>query len=188
MEMDMSFPIKHVTAAALLALGGTSTALAQTVHADLHGFQEVPAVTTFATGTFRAKLDSAGRSIFYELDFGNLQGTVTQAHIHLGQFSVNGGIAVWLCGTGTGNLAGPPGTPVCPAGGGLVNGTITPANVVGPAAQLLGAQEFDKLMEAIRAGVTYANVHSSLVPGGEIRGQIRGEAPQATPFVLGGGN
>ena len=183
----MSFRIKHATAAALLALGGTSIALAQAVHADLHGFQEVPAVTTFATGTFRAKLDSAGRSIFYELDFGNLQGTVTQAHIHIGQLSVNGGIAVWLCGTGTANLAGPPGTPVCPAGGGLVNGVITPANVVGTPAQLLGAQEFDKLVEAIRAGVTYANVHSSLVPGGEIRGQIRAEA-EPTPFVVNPGS
>ena len=43
----------------------------------------------------------------------------------------------------------------------------------GPQPQQLLAGEFDELVAAIRAGVTYANIHSSLSPGGEIRGQIR---------------
>ena len=32
--------------------------------------------------------------------------------------------------------------------------------------------EFDELVRAMRAGVTYANVHSTTWPGGEIRGQF----------------
>ena len=34
------------------------------------------------------------------------------------------------------------------------------------------AGEFDELVEAIRAGATYANVHSTEFPPGEIRDQI----------------
>ena len=47
-------------------------------------------------------------------------------------------------------------------------------NVVGPAGQLIAAGEFEELVKAIHAGVTYANVHSSVLPLGEIRGQIGG--------------
>jgi CHRD domain-containing protein len=34
------------------------------------------------------------------------------------------------------------------------------------------AGEFAELLAAIRAGYVYANVHSALFPGGEIRGQL----------------
>jgi hypothetical protein len=57
---------------------------------------------------------------------------------------------------------------------GDVMGTITAAQVVGPAGQGIAAGEFEELVRAIKTGVTYANVHSTKFPGGEIRGQIRG--------------
>ena len=53
-----------------------------------------------------------------------------------------------------------------------VTGTITAANVIGPTAQGIQPGEFDKLVAAIRAGVTYANIHNAIFGGGEIRGQI----------------
>jgi hypothetical protein len=53
-----------------------------------------------------------------------------------------------------------------------VTGTITPANILGPAGQGIAAGEFDEFIAAMRAGVTYANVHTAQFPGGEIRGQI----------------
>jgi hypothetical protein len=56
---------------------------------------------------------------------------------------------------------------------GTVTGTITPGQVLSAAGQGLDAGEFDELVRALRAGATYANVHSSLFPPGEIRGQIR---------------
>jgi hypothetical protein len=34
------------------------------------------------------------------------------------------------------------------------------------------AGEFDEVIAAMRAGVTYANVHTAQFPGGEVRGQI----------------
>ncbi|MDQ4029624.1 MAG: CHRD domain-containing protein, partial [Actinomycetota bacterium] len=78
---------------------------------------------------------------------------------------VAGGVIAFLCGGG--------GKPACPATHGTVEGTIRPADVIGPAAQGIAAGEFDELVRAIRAGATYANVHSGTYPAGEIRGQIR---------------
>jgi len=99
-----------------------------------------------------------------------MEGTVTQAHIHLGQKSVNGGISVFLCS----NLpAPPPGTPACPPAPATVTATIEPSDVIGPAGQGIAAGELNELLRAMRAGVTCANVHTTLFPGGEIRGQVR---------------
>ena len=54
-------------------------------------------------------------------------------------------------------------------------GTITAADVLNTVAggvpQGIAAGEFDELVKAIRAGRTYANVHSTNWPGGEIRAQ-----------------
>jgi hypothetical protein len=98
---------------------------------------------------------------------------VTQAHIHFGQRHTVGGIVVWLCETGL--QTAPPevadATPECPQEG-TVRGTITPAQVLAQTAQGIAAGEFDELVRAIRAGATYANVHSTLFGPGEIRGQI----------------
>ena len=54
-----------------------------------------------------------------------------------------------------------------------MTGVITPASVTDQAAgQGISSGEFDELVRALRAGVAYANVHSSRWPGGEIRGQL----------------
>ena len=95
---------------------------------------------------------------------------VTQAHIHIGQKGVNGGISVFLCS----NLDDPSaGTQACPAGDAEITGTITAASVIGPTTQGIAAGQFDAFLAAARAGVAYVNVHSVTFPGGEIRGQIK---------------
>jgi CHRD domain-containing protein len=140
---------------------------------DLQGYQEVPAISTAATGTFQARIDDG--VINWTLSYAGLEGSAapTQAHIHFGQTSVNGGIAVWLCSnlTVTPNPT-PPGTQACPTSPATISGTATPANVVGPAGQGISAGEFDELVAAIRAGKAYANVHSTVFGGGEIRAQL----------------
>jgi hypothetical protein len=133
--------------------------------------QEVPSVSSPARGSFSAVIDADAQTISYELKYDGLEGAVAQAHIHIAQAGVNGGIMVWLCGTTA--LPGPVGTPVCPASPGSVTGVLTPTQVVGPVTQGISPGEFAELVAAIRNGVAYANVHSAKYAGGEIRGQIR---------------
>lgn len=135
----------------------------------LVGFEEVPAVSTTGNGEFSARVNKAETEISYSLSYSDLEGTVTQAHIHLGQSGVIGGISVFLC-SNLGN--GPAGTQPCPPPPATVTGTIRAIDVIGPMAQGITAGELHELIAAIRAGKTYVNVHSNLFPTGEIRSQI----------------
>jgi hypothetical protein len=124
---------------------------------------------------FTAKIDEGDEIITYELRYQDLEGDVTQGHIHFGQQHTVGTIVVWLCET-VGTPAPPEVadvTPMCPEEG-AVTGTITPDQVLAANDQGLEAEAFDELVRAIHAGAAYANVHSSLFPPGEIRGQIGG--------------
>lgn len=139
--------------------------------ADLSGFNEtlVPLSTT-GRGSFRGRLSRGETEIEWRLDYRRLEGTVTQAHIHFGDHHQSGGISVFLC-SNLGN--GPAGTPACPAAPAEVTGTSAAVDVIGPANQGITAGQFAELVRAIKRGVTYVNVHSTLYPGGEIRGQIK---------------
>jgi hypothetical protein len=153
--------IASVVATTAIAGGGRE------VREKLTGLEEVPVVLTGAEGKFKARIHRD--RIDYELRYEDLEGDVLQAHIHIGQRLANGGISAFLC-TNLGN--GPADTPVCPPDPATVTGTITAADVVGPANQGIAAGEIDELIDAIKDGWTYANVHSSLAPTGEIRGQL----------------
>lgn len=158
-----------VSLVALLAAVAAEAAPRQ-VRAELKGLEEVPAISTAGHGTFRGSISNDGEEMAFELSYDALEGNVAQAHIHLGQRGVNGGVAIFLC-SNLGN--GPPGTPACPSPPATVAGTVSAADVVGPAAQGVAAGEWAEIRRAIRAGATYVNVHSDLFPGGEIRGQLR---------------
>ena len=143
---------------------------ARTLKATLKGIEESPSISSTGHGTFRATISEDGTSIHYTLTYADLEGDVQQAHIHLGQRSVGGGIAAFLC-TNLGN--GSATTPLCPGPrAGTVSGTITAAEVIGPSGQGLAPGEFAELLRAIDESVAYANVHSAKHTGGEIRGQI----------------
>ena len=136
------------------------------VKATLNGLQEDPSVSTRGHGTFEAVIDDEARTIDYVLAYDDLESTPTLfAHIHFGSHDHNGGVAVFFCGGGTRPAA-------CPAGGGVLEGTFMPADVVGPNAQGIEPGAFEELVAAIRAGHTYVNVHTTRWPMGEIRGQI----------------
>jgi hypothetical protein len=157
-----------VTATAAMAGGGQGR-----LSTSLTGYEEVPAVSTAGEGSFKASISRGSDEIRYKLNYEDLEGgALQQAHIHFGQEAVNGGISVFLC-TNLGN--GPAGTQACPPPPARVSGTITPADVIGPGAQGIAAGEFDELVQAIRSGIAYVNVHTATWPGGEIRGQFDGD-------------
>ena len=169
----------------------------QSVH--LSGDQEVftaaPGAPTPADsnaqgqGIFQIAAD--GQSFDYKLIASNIE-NVVQAHIHCGPEGVNGPIAVWLhpSKTATGALTGPTGR----HDGVLMQDTIEPAhvrtftsNAANNAACPLataGAPTFAEVLEKIRGGNAYVNVHTNDgvapantgpgdFPGGEVRGQFK---------------
>jgi hypothetical protein len=131
--------------------------------ASLNGFLENPSVSTAGSGSFSLRID--GQTIHFRLTYGNLTGPAQVAHIHFSRPGVNGGVSAFFCGGGTKPTA-------CPASG-TVSGTIVAADVAGPDGQGIAPGQYGELVRAIRAGATYANVHTTLFPGGEIRGNIR---------------
>ena len=104
---------------------------------------------------------------------------VIMAHIHCGRPGQNGPIRMWLA-----PVIGPTGAPL-PSGGGphdgvLAEGTFNPTGIICPAANV-GTNM--ALIDAMRDGLTYVNVHTNDgvaptntgpgdFPGGEIRGQL----------------
>jgi hypothetical protein len=145
-------------------------------HATLRGVNETPGpVATQATGSLHATLSADGTTLTYTLTYNNLNAQVTQSHIHFGLPKETGGIMVFLCQTAAAPApAGDPGVPTCPdTTSGTISGTITVANVVGPNSQgITPGADFDKVIQAIRSGLAYANVHSTRSPVGEIRGIV----------------
>ena len=167
-------------ALAILAVALMSSAVADVaagsdrsrVRAELSGYQEVPTLSNAGTGRFDARIDDEAGTITFRLTYRGLSAAASAAHIHLGARAVNGGVSAFLCGGGS--------KPACPAGTtteAMVTGTIVAADVIGPVDQGIAAGEFGELVAALRAGATYANVHNSVRPGGEIRGQINDGDP-----------
>jgi hypothetical protein len=154
-----------VVAAAAVAGGGHGN-----IREFLTGYEEDPAaISTTGFGDFKAKVK--GDKIEYRLSYGGLEGDITQSHVHFGNKNASGGICFFLCQRGQANA--PAGTPECPAGTtGMVSGEVDASDVIGPEGQGIEKEAFEEAVRAIRAGRTYANVHSTKWTGGEIRAQI----------------
>jgi hypothetical protein len=164
-----------VLVAVSAALVASTASADDKIRAKLIGFQEVPVVSTEATATFEAVISPNGDAIDYEMTYTGMQGPVTQSHVHVGQRGVNGGVVLWICGStiATPPNPGPAGTPTCTSPNGHFVGTWRPGNVQTLVTQQFATGELDEVIAAIRAGVAYANVHTLISPGGEIRGQLR---------------
>jgi hypothetical protein len=183
----MSKSTYTVAAAALIAIGTVIPAVGDegksaSLRAALSGFNEVipegGAVFSDGSGRFRGRIAKNQQSISYELTYQVVEtvataGTqyVNQAHLHFGQEHTTGGIIAWLCDSDD-NPSPVASTPICPSPGGTVKGTLTAADVLALAGQGILAGDFAALVEAVRAGAIYANVHTDAFGAGELRGQV----------------
>jgi hypothetical protein len=155
-------------AAALLMLGvataGLPTAIfaqQQKFTAKLSGSNEVPPVTTAGSGIATFQLSADGKSIDYQLNLKNMNG-VTGAHIHSGKQGENGPVVAGLFNP---SMSGPPTGAI---NGQLTKGTLTNSDLSGP----LAGKTIDSLVNMIRSGGAYVNVHTTQNQNGEVRGQI----------------
>ncbi len=135
--------------------------------ATLSGGAEFPPVTTEATGT--ATFDISGDEITYTVNVAGLTNAVV-SHIHIAPVGANGPVRLNLCGTDDTAACSTASTGVLISG---TNGTTVGSPPI----------TFAELVEAMRAGNTYVNVHTDNgtpppntgagdMASGEIRGQI----------------
>jgi hypothetical protein len=169
-----------LTAVALTALAApiTSTGRADrddrddvtTYRARLTGFGEVPPKLVNGQGKFTGALSADGASISWTLTWTDLTTPAQAAHIHFGQPQNTGSVVVFFCGGG--------GRPACPDGpghSGSVSGTWTAVDILPVPAQNVAAGDFAGFVRILRVHLGYANVHTTVFPGGEIRGQVSHE-------------
>src|SRR5712691_1025716 len=166
-----------LVAVALVAVAAPITFTARADHDDvityrakLTGFGEVPPKLVDGHGRFTGTLSDDGSSISWTLTWTGLTGPAQAAHIHFGQPQNTGSVVVFFCGG-----AGRPACPDGPAHSGSVSGTWTAADVLGVASQNVTAGDFAGFLRILRVHLGYANVHTPLFPGGEIRGQVSHE-------------
>jgi CHRD domain-containing protein len=154
---------------ALSAFSVVSAAETIRLKAILKPLEENPTNVTDGSGTFWAVIND-NNTITFKLSYKNLSTPVTQAHVHIGATKINGAIAIFFCGP-----SGSPAHQTCPNDGsnsGSVTDTVSASDVV-INAQGISPGDFGKVLRAIVNHATYVNVHTTLLPGGEIRGQIR---------------
>ena len=112
--------------------------------ASLDAVQQVHNVTSSAQGLGAFSVSLTGEKIGIKLMTTGLSGTITAAHLHYGAPGVAGGVAANLTGLIVGN--------------GITGFVDISANA--------------DIMDSLKAGHVYVNIHTTLNPNGEIRGQL----------------
>ncbi|HXG37605.1 MAG TPA: CHRD domain-containing protein [Bacteroidota bacterium] len=115
--------------------------------AKLDGSQEVPPVTTTASGTGTFILSRDATQLTYNITVNGLSGPITGSHFHNAPAGVAAGVVKSLTFT---------------------NNTSSGVWSVGDATQPLT----DSLLSELLRGRLYVNIHTGQYPGGEIRGQV----------------
>ncbi len=125
--------------------------------AKLSGAQETPPVTAKATGAAYFHVNMKTGEITYMVHVKDIE-DVTMAHIHMGAKGKSGPpIAMLNVKTRKGKFSGM-----------LAKGKITKSDLMGP----FQGKTVKDLVDEIKTGGTYVNVHTKTNPDGEIRGQI----------------
>lgn len=124
---------------------------------DLSGDEEVPSVDTNAEGEAKLEVDDDEEEIRFNVEAEDLEDVVA-GHLHQGEEGENGPVVVTLFGEeSTSNNEDLE-----------VAGTIEENDLEGP----LENEDISDLVELLKDGEIYANIHTEENPDGEIRGQF----------------
>lgn len=141
---------------AQIILGAASTEI-YTFSRMYSGANEVPPNSSTATGTIMGAYNAATNTIFYNIQFSGLSANTTAAHFH----------APATPGFNASVTLGHAGFPT-----GVTSGNYSKTDV------FTATQETNLL-----AGLMYSNIHTTSLPGGEIRAQIFFNAPFVAPTI-----
>lgn len=138
--------------------------------ATMNGAGESPTpVTTNATGTFTATLDTSTNVFTWTSTFSGFGSNITAGHIH-GPFANGGtgsiGVILNFATAAGSSLTGVGSTTGSTSGSVTLNSSVQYTTT--PAPGING----DSLRKLILAQATYVNIHTQTNPGGEIRGQL----------------
>jgi CHRD domain/PEP-CTERM motif len=171
--------LRNLYLAAILLTGSSLSAATITYYANLNGANESPANASLGIGFALVTFDTSLQTMEVNVTFSGLTGTTTASHIHC---------CTGVAGTGTAGVATTTptftGFPL-----GVTAGTydhifdLTLASSYNPAfiTTTVPAAEAT-LLAGIATGNAYLNIHSTSVPGGEIRGFL---VPAPEPATLG---
>lgn len=141
---------------------GTASAQVYTLTATLTGAGEATqtanGINTGAFGDATVVLDLGARTVTYTVRVFNLPSGATASHIHVGAEQTAGPVVV--------NFA----PPVNASNDFSFSGVVKDTEFLLRPDQ--GIRSADDMFQAIIGGNSYVNVHSSVNPGGEIRGQL----------------
>jgi hypothetical protein len=146
-----------VAAAATLTLS-TTPATAQTLKATLTAAEETPSFLTGAVGTVEVSVDQKNEELTVTLSVFNLPAGTTAGHIHTGPKGVAGPVVI--------NFPIPTGRTDDLSLSFRVNGKDFVARPE------IGINTMTDAIQAILLGNSYANVHTTAHPAGEVRGQL----------------
>jgi len=153
-------------------------------HTDLSGANEVPPTGSPGSGSVAVTVDDVANTINIDATFSGLLFPTAVAHIHCcTPPGANQPVAV-----GPGTLPGFPANVTSGSYDSTLNlldaGTYTAGFINSFGGGTVGGAR-DAIIQHLIAGETYFNIHSTMFPGGEIRGQLMRVPEPASLALLG---
>jgi hypothetical protein len=149
----------------LAAIPATALAADEVFTADLSGDAQVPPIAVDGTGEATVTISDDESTVSWEITYSGLTGDPAAGHIHVGPTDGTGPVMIPFASVSATGSSGSFAAADYTTGDGL------PADWAG-------------VLDAIRDGNAYVNIHTAANQAGEIRGQLQGSvAPPPTDTV-----
>jgi hypothetical protein len=177
--------LQFISAAVFCIFATQASAALVIYQATLSGPAESPPNASPGTGFAEVDIDTVADTLRVRVTFSGLEGTTTASHIHC---------CTPLAGTGTAIVATTvptfPGFPLGVTSGTydqtfnvLLDSTYNPAFETAHGGTATDA--FTALVDGLNSGEAYLNIHTTVVPGGEIRGFLLASAvPEPSTWAM----